>query len=66
MRLLNWLRRRTPSSDMRDTAIDNPLDYRADGSIREGDPAWAAMMEVMNSGQAAMFNQRRDGTWEKQ
>lgn len=52
------------SADMRSTPVDNPLDVREDGSIREGDPAWNFMMEVMNSGKAGVANQRQDGTWE--
>jgi hypothetical protein len=53
-----------PSNDMRDAPVDNPLDYRADGSIREGDPAWNFMMEAMTTGKAGIANQRPDGTWE--
>lgn len=49
--------------DMRSTPVNNPLDVREDGSIREGDPAWAFMMEVMN-GDSGIANQRADGTWE--
>lgn len=52
------------SNDMRDTPIDNPLDFREDGSIREGDPAWNVMMEAMTSGKAVIANQRKDGTWD--
>lgn len=52
------------AGDMRTTPIDNPLDFRADGSIQKGDPAYDALMEVMDSGQATSFNQNADGTWE--
>jgi len=58
-------RKAEPTGDMRDTPVDNPLDFRADGSIHAGDPAWEAMMEIMNSGESAVFNQRKDGTWSK-
>ena len=51
--------------DMRETLVDNPLDWREDGSILEGDPAWAALMDVMNTGEAASFTQNADGTWAK-
>lgn len=66
---MGWFKRRKPKAqaetlDMRVTPVNNPLDYRADGSIREGDPAWAAMMESMTSGRAHIANQRPDGTWE--
>lgn len=50
-------------SDMRVTPVDNPLDYRPDGSIKEGDPAWDFMMEVMDGG-SGIAVQREDGTWE--
>lgn len=53
-------------NDMRKTPIDNPLDYREDGSIRKGDPAWDAMMEIMESGEPAIYNQKKDGTWKKE
>lgn len=51
-------------NDMRVTPVDNPLDVREDGSIREGDPAYDFLMEVMASGEAKVANQREDGTWE--
>lgn len=51
------------TGDMRDTPIDNPLDFREDGSIRPGDPAWASMMETLNSGKATISRQQKDGTW---
>lgn len=51
-------------NDMRVSPIDNPFDYREDGSIREGDPAWAMMMEAMNSGGVVMGTQKDDGTWD--
>lgn len=53
------------STDMRVTPVNNPLDYRKDGSIQPGDPAYDAMMEVLNSGKASIFNQRADGTWDQ-
>lgn len=53
-------------NDMRKTPVNNPLDYREDGSIRPGDPAYDFMMEVMNSGEAKIMNQQRDGTWKEQ
>lgn len=56
----NW-----PGQDMRTTPVNNPLDYREDGSIRPGDPAYDAMMEIFDSGEPAIFRQRSDGTWEK-
>lgn len=52
--------------DMRQTPVDNPLDYREDGSIRQGDPAYAAMMEMMDSGESMVWNQQADGTWKGQ
>lgn len=52
------------TGDMRDTPVDNPLDYREDGSIRKGDPAYDFMMEVMESGEASIATQKPDGTWE--
>ena len=58
-------RKAKPTGDMRDTPVDNPLDFREDGSIRHGDPAYAALMEMIQSGEAAVFNQRKDGTWSK-
>jgi hypothetical protein len=48
---------------MRTNPIDNPLDFREDGSIREGDPAWAFLNEVMQSGKPGIANQNEDGTW---
>lgn len=53
-------------TDMRTTPVNNPLDLREDGTIRPGDPAYAALMEILDSGKGAIFNQRDDGTWEKQ
>lgn len=78
MTFLQRLLRRTPPSDpattseptgrrandMRDVPIDNPLDYRADGSIREGDPAWALVELLQNSGGPVSGRQRADGTWQ--
>lgn len=56
---------REPSeNDMRRTPVDNPLDYREDGSIRAGDPAYDMMMEVMRTGNPTISTQRKDGTWE--
>lgn len=52
--------------DMRTTPVDNPLDYREDGSIRPGDPAYDFLMGVMETGDVAVANQRKDGTWETQ
>ena len=57
---------RRSSSDMRVTPVDNPLDVREDGTIREGDPAWDFMMEVMNSEEGKIMNQQPDGTWKEQ
>jgi hypothetical protein len=51
------------SGDMRTTPVDNPLDWRPDGSIRKGDPAWDFMMKIIESGKAGIANQRPDGTW---
>lgn len=53
-----------PAGDMRSTPVDNPLDFREDGSIREGDPAWGWMMELMKDGKPGIANQREDGTWD--
>lgn len=67
---MDWLRRlfgrkkEYAENDMRVAPVDNPLDVREDGSIREGDPAWDYMMEVMRSGKISVANQREDGTWE--
>jgi hypothetical protein len=49
---------------MRTTPVDNPLDWREDGTIRKGDPAWEFFADIMKSGQAGIANQRPDGTWE--
>jgi hypothetical protein len=46
------------------TPIDNPLDYREDGSIHEGDPTWAMMQRIMETGESAHGVQRPDGTWD--
>lgn len=56
--------KRLARHDMRVTPVNNPLDYREDGSIRPGDPAYDMMMEAMNSGRATISNQREDGTWD--
>lgn len=53
-------------NDMRVKPVNNPLDYRADGSIRPGDPAYDFMMGVMDSGKPAIMNQQEDGTWKEQ
>lgn len=58
------IRRGKSGTDMRDTPVDNPFDFREDGSIRPGDPAWAAMMEMMESGKPQHGVQREDGTWD--
>lgn len=57
--------RRTPvSNDMRETPIDNPLDFREDGSIQPGDPAYDALMSLLDSDAVgAVFTQEEDGTW---
>lgn len=52
-------------NDIRVAPLDNPLDYREDGSIRPGDPAYDMMMESLMSGKAFVANQKEDGTWEK-
>lgn len=59
-------RKRPPASpgDMRTTPVNNPLDWREDGSIRAGDPAWDFFQKIMDSRQAGIANQRPDGTWE--
>lgn len=51
-------------NDMRVAPLDNPLDVRDDRSIRQGDPAYDFMMEVMESGKIGVASQREDGTWE--
>lgn len=65
---MGWFKRKPKAqpetNDMRVTPVDNPLDFRPDGSIREGDPAWAAIMESMTSGRSYIANQRPDGTWD--
>jgi hypothetical protein len=43
--------------------VDNPLDYREDGSIHPGDPAWEMMRRVLH-GESATAVQRDDGTWD--
>lgn len=53
-----------PEGDMRSTPVNNPLDVREDGSIREGDPAWDFIMSIMNGEEGGMATQRADGTWE--
>lgn len=50
--------------DMRSTPVNNPLDWREDGSIRKGDPAWDAMWRMMKTGEAMIANQKPDGTWD--
>lgn len=69
MRLRFWRKQQeTPVSaspgDMRTTPVDNPLDWREDGSIREGDPSWDFFQKIIETGQAGIANQRPDGTWE--
>lgn len=54
------------TQDMRVAPVDNPLDYRADGSIRPGDPAYDFMMDILKSGKPSIANQRPDGTWDVQ
>jgi hypothetical protein len=44
------------------TPIDNPMDFREDGSIRPGDPAWEIFEQAMKGG-AVMGHQKADGTW---
>lgn len=45
--------------------IDNPLDYREDGSIQEGDPSWPLMKALLDGTlTSAMSTQREDGSWE--
>lgn len=53
-------------NDLRVKPVNNPLDYREDGSIRPGDPAYDFMMDVMKSGKPAIMNQQKDGTWKEQ
>lgn len=50
--------------DMREIPVDNPLDYREDGSIQPGDPVYDAMMESINNGKPMIANQREDGRWD--
>jgi len=54
----------TGPKDMRVKPVDNPLDYREDGSIQPGDPAYDLMMEVLRSDKPIIASQRDDGTWE--
>lgn len=49
--------------DMRSVPVDNPLDFRPDGSIRPGDPAYETMMRMMETGESMISTQRPDGTW---
>jgi len=44
------------------TPIDNPLDFRADGSIHPGDPGWEIVQAAME-GEAVVGHQNPDGTW---
>lgn len=60
-----WKKTMPKSSDMRVTPVDDPLDYRGDGTIRPGDPAYDFMMEVMNSGKPVLVNRQKDGTWKE-
>ena len=77
--MLNWLKRmftrpqetasipeKPESLDMRTNPTNNPFDYREDGSIRPGDPAYDALMESLMSGKTVIGNQRPDGTWNTQ
>lgn len=52
-------------NDLRRTPVDNPLDYRKDGSIRPGDPAYDFMMQVMAEGRPVIMDQQKDGTWKE-
>lgn len=65
--MLSWIkklfRRKYSETDMRRTPVDSPLDYREDGSIREGDPAYDMMMEALRTGNPVISTQRKDGTW---
>lgn len=54
----------TDTKDMRAVPVNNPLDYREDGSIRPGDPAYDFMMDVFRTGKVSSATQRDDGTWE--
>jgi hypothetical protein len=66
-RYLGVRRRKPPPpspGDMRSTPVNNPLDWREDGSIRAGDPAWGFFEDIMKSGQAGIARQKPDGTWE--
>lgn len=67
MKLRFWRRERpveTSPGDMRTTPVNNPLDWREDGSIRRGDPAWDFFQEIMDTGEVGIANQRPDGAWE--
>jgi hypothetical protein len=44
------------------TPIDNPMDFRQDGSIHPGDPGWEIMKAAME-GKAVIGHQKPDGTW---
>lgn len=59
---MRWFRRKK-SKSMETTPINNPLDYRRDGSIKQSDPAGAFQWEVMRTGQPGIARQREDGTW---
>lgn len=52
------------AGDMREVPVNNPLDFREDGSIRPGDPAYDFMMSVFESGKAGIATQSKDGTWD--
>lgn len=54
----------TSPGDMRTTPVNNPLDWREDGTIRRGDPAFDALWRTMETGEAMIANQKPDGTWD--
>lgn len=54
----------TGDLDMRFMSVDNPFDYRPNGSIQAGDPAWNVFKEMMETGKPIIGNQRADGTWD--
>lgn len=68
MRLFSRRKKNTVISegDMRVAPVNNPLDWREDGSIHKGDPAWNFLQEILESGKPGIANQRPDGTWETQ
>lgn len=63
-----WLRRLFGAKtieDEKNTVVKGPdqLDYRADGSIRPGDPAYDFMMNALKSDKAVIVDKDDSGNW---